>query len=184
MEQKMERKAGISIRRIAITGPESTGKSQLASDLADYYNTVWVPEYAREYLRIHGASYTLEDIVNIARGQSKNERELVKKAKGWIFCDTEGIVTKIWAEHAFHSCPQEISDEIDENRYDYYLLCDIDLAWKPDPLREHPHLRPYFFDLFKNELSGRKLPFSIVRGIGNERTRNAINILKYEFSIE
>lgn len=171
------------IRRIAITGPESTGKSQLAAELARYFNTVWVPEYAREYLEIYGSKYSLNDIEDIARGQLKAENVLLKKAREWLFCDTEFIVTKIWAEHAFNECPEWISQQIVSHRYDYYFLCNIDLPWEPDPLREHPDMREYFFDLYRQELSGRDFPFAIISGMGDDRLNCAIKALEQRFSI-
>ncbi|MCD4681228.1 MAG: ATP-binding protein, partial [Bacteroidales bacterium] len=86
------------IKRIAITGPESTGKSQLAKKLAEHYNTVWVPEFAREYLNIINRPYGQADILDIAKGQVESEDRLANFAKKILFCDTEAIVTKIWSE--------------------------------------------------------------------------------------
>lgn len=168
-------------RRISITGPESTGKSQLAEKLAGHYQTVWTPEYAREYLDLHGPYYKLEDIEKIARGQLAAEEERFKLASRWLFCDTDFIVLKIWAEHAFQHCPDWILKQIENHPYDLYLLCDVDLPWEPDPLREHPHLRQFFFNLYLVELNSRNLPFGIVKGNGHERLENAINIIEKRF---
>ena len=170
------------IKRIAITGPESTGKSQLAVDLAQHYKTVFTPEYAREYLELHGSHYVLKDLENIAIGQLADEKEKAKLSNTYLFCDTELIVIKIWAEHAFQHCPNWVLHQIEAHPYDLYLLCNIDLPWEPDPLREHPHNREYFFNLYRKELINRKLPFEIINGIGNERTKKAINLIDQRFT--
>lgn len=76
------------IKKIAITGPESTGKSLLAEQLARYYNTVYVPEYAREYIDNLNKPYNFDDILKIAKAQLKNEKLLETKANKILFCDT------------------------------------------------------------------------------------------------
>lgn len=162
------------IRRIAITGPESTGKSMLAGQLAEYYDTIWVPEYAREYIDNLNRPYLLEDIVAIAKGQFENENIFAKKAKRFLFCDSDFIVLKIWCEFKYNTCPAWILDKVNNHIYDLYLLMDIDLPWEYDPLREHPHQRELLFNLYKDELAGRKLPFRIISGFGNNRFKNAI----------
>lgn len=161
-------------RRIAITGPESTGKSWLAEHLATHYQTVWVPEYARQYLEEVNRSYVRDDLLQIARGQLNREDTMAEKASGYLFCDTEFLVLKIWSEVKFGTCDPWILKNAEEHRYDLYLLCDIDLPWEFDPLREHPGLRRYLFDLYFKELSDRELPFFIVRGTGRQRLQMAI----------
>jgi NadR type nicotinamide-nucleotide adenylyltransferase len=162
------------ILKIAVTGPESTGKSMLAERLAAHFNTVWVPEFAREFIDKLGRPYVPGDILTIAQGQVSYEEECLKKANGYLFCDTELIVTKIWSEFKYGSCDPWILDKIEENKYHLYLLCDIDLPWVEDPQREHPHLRRQLFDLYYLELSGRNLPFRVVSGAGNARLENAL----------
>ena len=166
------------IRRIAITGPESTGKSMLAAQLAAHYHTVWVPEYAREYLALLGKPYEEEDIVLIAQGQLLSEESQLKNAGHFLFCDTELLVTKIWSEVKYKRCDPWILNTVATHRYDLYLLCDIDLPWQYDPLREHPHERQYLFDLYLNELNNRMFPFAVVRGTGPDRLANAIKIIE------
>ena len=165
------------IKRIAVTGPESTGKSHLANSLANHYDTVWVPEYAREYLNIINRPYRQDDILQIAKGQIDSENRLADLAKKFLFCDTEAIVTKIWSEHSYSKCDKWIRQQIAESKYDLYLLCDIDLPWSPDPLREHPKQRQHFFDLYYNELESRGFNFSVISGIGDERLQNAIDVI-------
>lgn len=165
------------IRKIAITGPESTGKSMLASDLAKFYHTAWVPEYAREYLELNGPEYTEADILIIAQGQLERETLALEKANGYLFCDTEFLVTKIWSDVKYKRCNPWISRQVEKHPYDLYLLCDIDLPWEFDPLREHPEMRKELFGLYHDELSRRGFPFFVVNGLGASRLINANRII-------
>lgn len=169
--------------RIAITGPESTGKSWLSEQLAMHYKTVYAPEFAREYLYTLNRNYNFEDLTIIAQGQIENEKKASKKARKFLFCDTELTVIKIWAEHKYKQCPSWVSRHLPLIRYDLYLLCNIDLPWEFDPLREHPHLREYFFDWYQRELSQRNLPFAIISGTGQERLQNAIHVIDKMFGV-
>ena len=166
------------IRTIAITGPESTGKSMLAEQLSAHYKTTWVPEYARKYLEEIGRPYEEDDILEIAKGQLAGEAEQLTKAAGYLFCDTEMLVTKIWSEVKYKRCHPWISEAFEQHCYDLYLLCDIDLPWQYDPLREHPDQRQFLFDLYHNELTSRKYPFRIVRGTGPARLQNAVEFIE------
>lgn len=166
------------IRKIAITGPESTGKSMLAQQLADHYHTLWVPEFARDYLTTLNRPYEEDDILYIARQQLQREKASAAMAKDRLFCDTELIVTKIWSEVKYGRCHPWILKQIELNRYDLYLLCDIDLPWEFDPLREHPGKRKFLFDLYHRELSERGFPFTVIRGNGPKRLENAIQMIE------
>jgi len=166
------------IKRIAITGPESTGKSFLAQLLADHYRTVWIPEFSRVYLLQQEGSYNYSDILKIARGQWKSEKALAKIARKVLFADTEMIVCKIWCEVKYGKCHQWILDAVEKQEYDLYLLMEPDLPWEPDPLREHPESRKYLFDLYRNELEDRNLNYRIVSGLGDARLKNAIGFVE------
>ena len=163
--------------RIAITGPESTGKSWLAANLARAYQSTWVTEYAREYLEKLNRPYTYDDVLVIARGQMAAEDSALLQADKYLFSDTECLVTKIWCDVKYERCHPWIIEQIEKRPYDLYLLCDIDLPWQPDPQREHPHLRQYLFDRYYAELSKRKLPFDIVKGSGCDRLSCAMEII-------
>ena len=169
------------ILKIAVTGPESTGKSMLAEQLAGHYKTVWVPEYAREYINSLGRPYEQADILEIARGQVRSEEQLYGKAQRVMFCDTELIVTKIWSEVKYSHCDPLILQMMSEREYDLYLLCDVDLPWVDDPQREHPHLRAYLFGLYEKELNERHANYAVVSGIGRSRLENAIKIIEKSF---
>ena len=123
-------------------GPESSGKSTLCAALAAHYDTIWVPEYARQYLEENGADYTYADLESMASGQLKSEDLHAEKAeaagKALLFIDTEMYVMKIWSEYVFNACSPAILNEIVYRPYDLYLLCAPDLPWEDDPLREYP----------------------------------------------
>ena len=153
-----------TLLRVSLTGPESTGKSTLAAQLAAHYGTSFAPEFAREYLADSGLHYTPEDLEEIARGQLLAEATAGAHAHRILFCDTDLLVIKIWAEHAFGFCPEWILQCIDQQQYDLVLLMGVDLPWQPDPLREHPHLRQHFYDLYKRELSERMSNFAEISG--------------------
>lgn len=171
-----------TIKKVAVTGPESTGKSFLCRELAAHYNTAYVPEYAREYLDNLDREYGEDDILEIARGQLDQEHImaselLARPIRPLLFCDTEFLVTKIWSLHKFNACHPWILRQIEKNNYDLYLLCDIDLPWEPDPQREHPHLRQYFYDWYHNELQSYGFKYAIIRGQKQDRVKNAIEVV-------
>lgn len=163
--------------RIAITGPESTGKSELAEQLAMHYMTAWVPEYAREYLEDLDRKYNYGDILSIAKGQYEREEQMVADAGSLLFCDTEFIVNKIWCDDKFGKCHNWILEMIDSHPYDLYLLCNADLPWEEDPLRENPGDRERLFGLYFHELKSRDFNFEVISGLGQERVKNAIRIV-------
>ena len=159
--------------RVSLTGPESTGKSSLAARLAAHYGTSFAPEYAREYLALSGPHYIPEDLEEIARGQLMAEAEAAARAHRVVFCDTDLLVIKIWAEHAFGTCPEWILQRIDQQHYDLVLLMGVDLPWEPDPLREHPHLRQQFYDLYQRELREQMSNFAEISGDTERRFAQA-----------
>lgn len=167
-----------AIKKIAITGPESTGKSTLSVALANYYKTAFVPEYAREYIDQLNRPYTLADIVHIAQQQVRLEKEKACVANQYLICDTDLIVTKIWSEHAFEKCPTWITAAIQNQKYDLHLLMNVDIDWVKDEQREHPHLRQYFFERYQQTLEELQLPYQIISGKGQERVKNAIQAIK------
>ena len=167
------------LRRIAITGPESTGKTQLAKDLALHFKTNWVPEFSREYLEGLEEKYTLEDIISIAKGQLVREEEIARKTSSLLFCDTDLTVTKIWSQYVFDTCPDWIEEQFLQHRYDLYLLCYPDIEWKTDPLRENPVDRLSLFERYKEELEKSGFNYEIVKGRGDARLKNAINFVKH-----
>ncbi len=176
MEENLE--SPNRIKKIVVVGPESTGKSELTEALAKHYNTVWVPEYARRYINNLDRPYQKSDLIKIAEGQIRLENQQSKKAKKMFYCDTNLWVIKIWSEHKYGNCDAWINKETINRDYDLHLLADIDLPWEEDPQREHPMLRKYFFDVYKNELENAGINYSVVSGIGPIRLKNAISAIE------
>jgi NadR type nicotinamide-nucleotide adenylyltransferase len=170
-------KVGQTIKKIAVVGPESTGKSTLSESLAKHYNTVWVPEYAREYCEKLTAPCTWQDEINMFRGQLTLETELLPRANQILICDTTFITVKIWSDYVFGSSPQEVLDELPKHPYDLYLLMDIDLPWQDDPLRDFPNLREYFLGVWHKELQSLNADYFTVSGKDSQRLKNAINLI-------
>ncbi len=163
-----------AIIKIAIVGPESTGKSSLAQGLATHYGAPWVPEIARDYLKNRGGAYQLNDIIEIAYLQLKAEEEQIKNAHRFLFCDTTLLVNIIWASFVFKSIPQQLIDHYRSDDYKLHLLCHIDLPWEYDPLREHPQYREELFNLYAENLKQSNANFEVIRGQNNNRLQNAI----------
>lgn len=178
MEEKNESRP---IRRIAIIGAESTGKTTLARSLALRFHTQWVPEYAREYMSMHTDAYSAEDILKIAKYQLQEEEQLMSAANKLLFTDTEFIVAKVWSEDVFGSCPEWILGQLKKKHYDLYLLTSNDLPWIADPVRVNPQRRDYFFNLYKRELEERNFTFEIISGRYEGRLLNAIRTIKKYF---
>ncbi len=173
--------------KVAITGPESTGKSTLAEKLAHHYKTDFVPEYSRTYLENFEGRYTEDDVVEIAKGQHnlilEEERKLSAKTQqvtSLLIADTEIVVCKIWVEYVFNHSNKVIDEILKQQDFDLYLLCDIDLPWTYDPLRENPNIeeRKELFEIYRNTLEQMKVPFEIVSGDNEVRVNNAIKVIE------
>ena len=162
-----------SIKKIAIVGPESTGKSTLSAQLAAHYQTVWVPEFARGYCEQLTGACSWQDEINMFYGQLQLEKELLPMANKLLICDTTFITVKIWSDHVFGKTPQEVLDALPHHKYDLYLLMDIDMPWEEDPLRDFPHLREHFMDIWHQELNALNANYNLISGMGEERLKNA-----------
>jgi NadR type nicotinamide-nucleotide adenylyltransferase len=176
------------ISKIVAIGPESTGKSSLCQSLANHFDATWCPEYAREYLLAHGTKYSFDDLLVIAKGQLALEKEYIKKSvshweehgkktpKPLLFVDTDMYVMKVWCEYVFGKCHQFILDQIVESKCDLYLLCNVDLPWVKDELREYPDLRSReeLYHIYHDILINQQVPWVQVKGNFEERTRQAV----------
>jgi NadR type nicotinamide-nucleotide adenylyltransferase len=161
-------------RRIVLTGPESTGKTTLARQLAQHFNTTWVEEFGRNYYVEKGGKLLIDDIINIAEGQLNSEEQAIKQSNKLLFCDTDLIVTQIWSEIYFNSCPEKVIQLNTSRKYDLFLLMNIDIPWEDDGTREFPHLREWHFKRIKDELESRGLNYTLISGEGHQRLQNAI----------
>ncbi|HLP03992.1 MAG TPA: ATP-binding protein [Paludibacter sp.] len=171
--------------KIAILGPESTGKTELAKRLSEYFNAPWVPEYAREYIGNLDCPYTYDDVCQIAEVQIEQENNYNSGTteSDFVFFDTDLIITKVWFEYKYGKIPDFLANRMETCYFDFYILCEDDLPWQPDPLREHGTDRKYFFDWYKNEIEQTNKPYVIVNGFGEQRVQNAIqaiSTLKHE----
>lgn len=162
--------------KVAITGPESTGKSALSESLAKYYHTEWVPEYAREYIDQLERPYMEADLFRIAQKQMESEDEACRRANKILFADTDLTVLKIWSIHKYKRVHPWIHDEYKTRTYDHVFLMNIDIPWEYDHQRENPHLRTFFFEWYQRELESKGVPYTIISGADEDRVKNAIKV--------
>ena len=176
------------IKKIVILGPESTGKSTLCEELATHYKTRWVPEYARTYLLEHGTAYQFDELLTIAKGQLALEDTITEaieksqKTEGGtkktipLFIDTDMYVMKVWCEFVFKKCHRFILEQIVERRYDHYLLCNTDLPWVQDALREYPDqtTRDTLLKMYKDCMIHQPVGWTLISGKKTERLEMAI----------
>lgn len=175
------------VKKIAIIGPESTGKTTLCNTLAQHFNCTWVPEYARHYLETKGTAYTFENLKEIADGQIELEQAALATLKinkinttPILISDTNLIVIKVWSEYVFNKCDNSILSQIAFQIYDGYILCNTDVPWVKDNLREYPKItdREKLFHFYKEELAGQHTPWVIIKGNYKERTIAAIKFIE------
>lgn len=178
MEEKLKQQPSDLIK-VVLYGPESTGKTTLAKQLTEHYDTVWVPEYAREYLQKKWDEKkeicTLEDLVPIAMGQIKAENRLTKQANKVLVSDTDLLVTKVYSEAYFDGyCDPVLEKNALKNSYDLYFLTSIDVPWVKDDLRDKPNERQRMFNLFKTALEKYRRTFIILEGNQEKRLKRAV----------
>ncbi len=157
------------MKRVALIGPESTGKSTLCHLLAEHYDTVWVPEYSRDYIGNLHRPYTKDDVLHCIREQIILEKEFITKANQIIFTDNEAINGKVWMLDKYGECPDWIEKEIATNKYDLYLLTSPDIPFVKDAVRENEMRRLYFFDWYKKILDDNSFNYKIINGMKEDR---------------
>jgi nicotinamide riboside kinase len=186
------------LKKIVVIGPESTGKSSLCEALAQHFNTVWSPEFAREYLLTHGTDYDFDDLLTIAKGQLALEDEYAlsvstsfvqsaaeepgsgpersTRRAPLLFIDTDMYVIKVWEEFVFGKSHSWVIDRIVERKYDLYLLCNVDLPWVKDKLREYPDLatREKLYHIYKDIMINQSVPWVDISGDYDARLAKAI----------
>ena len=190
------------IKKIVAVGPESTGKSTLCAHLGNHYETLWCREFARDYLIANGNVYNYDSLLTIARGQLMLEDECTAAVvheqstksiahspiysplsvfhSSLLFIDTDMYVMKVWCEFVFKQCHQYILNEIAKRKYDLYLLCNIDLPWTPDPLREYPDIatRKELYSMYKDLLTKQQTPWVEINGTNEERVQHAVEAVE------
>lgn len=179
--KQLQKTGATEIIRIAIFGPESTGKTTLAKQLADHYKTVWVPEYARDYLQKkwdkNQSVCDIDDMLPIAYGQTKLENDSALIANKYLFCDTNLMVTKVFSEMYYDFCDTLLDKAARAHQYDLFFLTDIDVPWEKDDIRDSPEGRESVFSVFKQSLIDHKKPFITLSGDKETRLNTAISIL-------
>ena len=177
MEKKLQQKP-INLVKVVLFGPESSGKTTLSRHLARYYNTVWAPEFAREYLQKkwnnERKTCEKEDLIPIAIGQMKLENKLAKRADKVLICDTDLLETKVYSEEFYGGFVDEkLNKAANENHYDLYLLTYIDTPWEEDDLRDRPEQRLEMFNAFEKSLKDNNRPYILLKGDKETRLKTA-----------
>lgn len=172
------------VKRVVVLGPESTGKSTLCEQLAGHFSTSWVPEYARKYLLERGAQYTYDDLLHIAQQQIMLEDQYAVKLaetnrSPLLFIDTDLYVMKVWCEYVFGKCHSWILDQIALRSYNLYLLCDTDLPWVEDELREYPDLesRRELYYIYKDIMLNQPVAWMNISGNYEQRLTKAVKVV-------
>ncbi len=166
------------LKRIVITGPESVGKSTLVKNLADYFHTCYVSEFAREYLDKQGRYVIPSDIIEIGRGHLLSEKEGSLRADKFLFIDTDHLTTKIYSEHYFSYCPEWIKTRAQNLKYDHSLMLDIDVPWIEDPQRDLGAFREEMKETFIKEMNWANRSFTMISGSFEERLDKAKRIIQ------
>ena len=169
-------------KKVVLYGPESTGKTTLAIELAKYFDVPWVPEFARDYLQNiwDNEKRVCEprDLLPIAKGQMEAENRLSKETDSILICDTNLFETMVYSKYYYaQKCDPILEKYAKENHYDLYLLTNIDVPWVKDDLRDKPNERKESFEIFKSELIQNNLPFEIIEGNTEERLKKAIDYI-------
>jgi len=180
--EKIPQQEPLKLVRIVLFGPESTGKTTLSELLARHYNTVWVKEFARNYLqeKWNNERKTCEhnDLIPIAIGQMQLENKLARKADKVLICDTDLLETKVYSEEYYGGFVEpELDKAALENQYDLYLLTYIDTPWEADDLRDRPEQRQEMFDAFENALKKYDRPYITLKGDVKNRMDKAVNAI-------
>lgn len=165
--------------RIAITGPESTGKTTLTKQLAEIFDGEYIPEYAREYVEKLPHHYVFEDIEAIAATQVEQYRQTDNCSTQIFFFDTWLIITKVWFEWVYGRVPGWLEREIQNCPMDLYLLCRPDLPWEADLVRENSgENRIKLYNEYRGNLQNYGFNFVEIEGSGEERLENAISAVR------
>lgn len=163
--------------KIAITGPESSGKTSLTKILATHFNCPYTIEFSREYLSVRNGKYNEEDLIEILNGQIDLENKALTKKSNFLFCDTDPLVIWIWSKVKYKNVDIQIDELWNSHHYDLYLLVRPDIEWEYDPLRENKLDRNKLFSMYESKLKENNLPYFIIEGDKNKRLRNSIEAI-------
>lgn len=164
------------MKKFAITGPESSGKTTLSIELANQFNSIHVPEFAREFLTNTNGIYSESDLDTMAQAQVESWN--LQTDTEIVFCDTDMLVFKVWSEYKFGRISPYILEALELQNFDHYFLCRPDIPWEEDPLREHPEARNELFEIYLKEIKKRNYPYTIIEGELENRIRICEEIIK------
>lgn len=166
-------------KTIIITGAESTGKSILTEGLASHFRLPFIPEFARSYIENLGRKYNYDDVVLIAKKQIQQLSKFKQSGIPWVLSDTWLIITKIWFEEVFGKAPQWLEPEIKKTKIDLFLVCDTDLPWELDHVRENGGEKRLYLQLrYIETIINYGFNYKIISGKNETRFQNALNQLK------
>jgi len=173
-----------SKKRIAIVGPESSGKTELSKRLAQAYSGQWVKEVSRNYLEQKGGQYHESDLLKIARLQLEEEQKLWLKTNQFLFCDTNLLVMLIWSKWKYQRVDPDLYKLWQPNDYDLHLLCTPDIPYQSDSLRENPNPedRLALFEMYRDALLDLGVPFNLIYGTGDNRLKKAVSAIDSHFT--
>jgi len=147
------------MKKITLTGPESSGKTTIAQRLAMDFNAPLVPEYARTYLNQLNRPYQQSDLWEIAQAQLLAEKKAAETEAHYLFCDTDLWTILIWSEEKYGTVDPRISNALVQQKTDLYLLLQPTLPWTYDPQRENPNDRDRLFQRYRNKLRTYQQPY-------------------------
>jgi len=175
---------GFYAARVCVVGAESTGKTTLARDLAQHFETAWVPEYGREYserklAREGGYDFRSEEFAHIAARQCELEDEAARRANKVLICDTDAFATSVWHRRYMGARSPEVEERAARRRRpDLYILTDIRTPFEQDGTRDGEHVREWMHQIFAEELRAQGRPFKSVTGPREERVRQAVGYIE------
>ena len=178
-----------NVLKIVITGPESSGKTTLAVQLAEALGVPCVPEFARSYVAHLGRPYQREDLKRIALGQQLWEDWFTQRSlnqsiypANLLVCDTDWTVIYVWEQYKYGAAllpahPLTLSP-FSPAHSTLYLLCAPDMDWQHDPLREHPAERDALFQQYDDLLKSIPANYHILRGTELQRLKTALYLVQ------
>ena len=165
----MEKTVGSLMKKVVITGPESSGKTTLFNAIEEKFGIAGVPEFARVYIDQLDRPYVQGDLIEIANGQLQLEQKFSNENKDLLLCDTDLLTIKVWSEYKYGICDPIILNQLMHHLPDYYVLASPDIPWEPDPQRENPKERDELFQIYQKEILTLKIPSIIVAGSQEQR---------------
>ena len=164
--------------KIAFTGPESTGKTSLSMLVSETFDGVYIPEYSRSFLEKSNGFYEEQDLVTIALGQCEVLQSVLISGNQLLVSDTDMTVMKVWSQFKYGRVSPMIEKLYKEESFDHLFLCDTDIPWEEDPLREHPESRDELFALYLEMIQAKTKNFTIVKGSLEERLNQVRQVLE------